>query len=324
MERRTFLISMGGGLLATRGVARAQAKAVRLGAVSAGAPRTSPHWQAFTRRLGDLGYVEGRNLTIEFRNADGQPDRFPELMTELVRLGVDVLLPIGPESSLRAARGATADLPIVVVAVDYDPIVRGYVASLARPGGNITGIFLRQPELTPKRIELLREVLPGIKRVALFWDAFSADQADEADAAASNAGLQLLRTEFRQPPYAFDAPVRAAVRQQAGALLGLASPIFYRQRADLAQAALRLRLPAVVPFQESAEAGLLMAYGASLPDMLRRAAEFVDRIVKGARPADLPMEQPRKFDLVVNLKTARALGLVVPQVLLLRADQVIE
>jgi putative ABC transport system substrate-binding protein len=200
VERRTFLVSMGGGLLIAPGVARAQAKAVRLGAVPAGAPRTSPHWQAFTRRLADLGYVEGRNLTIEFRNADGQPDRFPELMTELVRLGVDVLLPIGPESSLRAARAATADLPIVVVAVDYDPIVRGYVGSLARPGGNITGTFLRQPELTPKWIELLREVLPGIKRVALFWDAFSADQADEADTAANNAGLQFLRTEFRQPP----------------------------------------------------------------------------------------------------------------------------
>src|SRR6476659_6602994 len=134
---------MGGGLLIAPGVARAQAKAVRLGAVPAGAPRTSPNWQAFTRRLADLGYVEGRNLTIEFRNADGQPDRFPELMTELVRRGVDVLLPIGPESSLRAARAATADLPIVVVAVDYDPIVRGYVGSLARPGGNITGTFLR-------------------------------------------------------------------------------------------------------------------------------------------------------------------------------------
>lgn len=240
---------MGGAVLAAPAFVRAQGRPVRVGAVSAGAPRTSPHWVAFTRRLAELGRAEGQNLVIEFRNADGRPDRFPELMNEMVRLGVDVLLPIGPESSLRAARDASPNLPIVVVAVDYDPIARGYVGSLARPGGIITGMFLRQPELTGKRIELLREMLPGIRRLALFWDRFSADQADEAETAAQKAGLQLLRTEFRQAPYAFDAPVRAAVRQPAVALLGLASPIFYRQRGDLAQAALRHRLPAVVPFR---------------------------------------------------------------------------
>lgn len=324
MERRRFLTALAGGVLAVPRVARAQAKPVRLGVVSAGAPRASPHWVAFAQRLAELGYVEGRNLEIEFRNAQGTAERFPALMTELVRSGIDVLLPIGPEPSLRAARDATTTVPIVVVAIDYDPIARGYVASLARPGGNITGIFLRQPELTPKRIELLREVLPTVHRVAMFWDEFSADQAEEAGSAAHAAGLELERFEFHHPPYAFDGATRSAVRHHAGALLGLASPIFFRQRVELAQIAIRNRLPAIAPFNEAAEAGLLMAYGAGLPAMLRRAAEYVDRILRGAKPADLPMEQPRKFDLVVNLKTAKLIGVTVPQSMLLRADQVIE
>ena len=211
-----------------------------------------------------------------------------------------------------------------MVAIDYDSIARGYVGSLARPGGNVTGVFLRQPELTPKRIELLKEVVPKVRRVAVFWDAFSMDQLEEAHTAAQRAGLQLQRFEFRDPPYDFDGAMRVVTRQQAGALLGLASPIFYRQRAELAEMALKHRLAAIVPFRESAEAGVLMAYSAYLPDMLRRAAEHVDRISKGARPADLPMEQPTKFELVINLKTAKTLGLTIPASLMARADQVLE
>lgn len=300
-----------------------EAKVLRIGAVSAGAPRSSPHWVAFGQRLHELGYVEGRNISIEFRSADGKPERFPELMSELVRVGVDVLLPVGPEASLRAAQNATTTVPIVVVAIDYDPIARGYVSGLAKPGGNTTGLFLRQPELTPKRIELLMEVVPRIRSVVVFSDAFSPDQLNEAEATARSVGLQLQTVEFRDPPYVFDAPMRAAVRRQAGALLGLASPIFFRQRAELAEMAIRNRLPAISPFREAAEAGILMAYGASLPGMLRRAADYIDRIAKGARPADLPMEQPTKFELVVNLRTARALGVTIPPSLLLRADHVI-
>jgi putative tryptophan/tyrosine transport system substrate-binding protein len=278
----------------------------------------------FARRLGELGYVEGRNLSIEFRTADGRPERFPGLMVELARMGVDVILPVGPEASLRAAREATTTIPIVVVAIDYDPVARGYVDGLARPGGNTTGVFLRQPELTPKRIELLKEVVPKVRRLAVFWDAFSVDQLEEARIVAQAAGLELQQFEFRDPPYRFDGPMKSATQRQAGALLGLASPIFFRQRADLAEVAIRYRLPSIVPFQESAEAGVLMAYGAYLPDMLGRAAEYVDRIFKGARPADLPMEQPTKFELVINLKTARALGLTIPPSLLARAERVIE
>jgi putative tryptophan/tyrosine transport system substrate-binding protein len=299
-------------------------KLFRIGAVSAGAPRSSPHWTAFAQRLGELGYVEGRNVAIDFRSAEGRPERFPELMSGLVQLGVDVILPVGPEASLQAARNATTTIPIVVVAIDYDPIAKGHVHGLARPGGNTTGLFLRQPELTPKRIELLKEINPKLRRVVVFWDAFSGDQLKEADAAARAGGLQLQRFEFRDPPYSFDVPMRTATRQQADGFLGLASPIFFRQRMQLAEAAIRHRLPAIVPFREAAEDGVLMAYGASLPDMLRRAAEYVGKILKGARPTDLPMEQPTKFELVINLKTAKALGLTIPQTLLLRADQVIE
>ena len=305
-------------------MAQGQPRVFRIGVLSAGAPRTSPHWVAFAQRLGELGYVEGRNLFTEFRSAEGKPELFPGLVSELVRLGVDVIVPVGPEDSLRAAQEATTTIPIVVVAIDYDPIARGYVGGLARPGGNTTGLFLRQPELTAKRLELLREMVPKVRHIVAFWDPFSADQLKEAESATRSAGLQLQRFEFRDPPYSFDGPMRAAVRQHAGALLGLASPIFFRQRAELAQKAVMHRLPTISPFREAAEDGALMAYGASLPEMLRRAAEYIDRILKGAKPADLPMEQPTKFELVINRRTARALGLTIPSSLLVRADQVIQ
>ena len=327
MIRRKLVVVLVLGAVALCGqplaMAQQDAKVFRIGAVSAGAPRSSPHWVALGQRLGELGYVEGRNVSIEFRSAEGKPERFPGLLADLVRLRVDLILAVGPEGSLRAAKEATTTIPVVAVAIDYDPIARGYVAGLARPGGNITGLFLRQPELTAKRVELLREVVPKVRRMAIFWDVFSADQLEEADAVARSIGLQLQRFEFRDPPYSFDAPMREAVRQQAGALVGLASPIFFRQRAELAQLAIKHRLPAIVPFREAAEAGVLMAYGADLPDMLRRAAEYVDRILKGMKPADLPMEQPTKFEFVINLKTAKALGLTIPPSLLLRADHTV-
>ena len=210
--------------------ARAQSKVFRIGAVSAGAPRSSPHWAAFAQRLGELGYVEGRNVSIEFRSAEGRPERFPELLSDLVRSGVDVLLPVGPEASLRAAQEATTTIPIVVVAIDYDPIARGYVGGLARPGGHTTGLFLRQPELTPKRLQLLQEIVPSVRRVVTFWDPFSADQLKEADAAARAAGLQLQAFEFRNPPYVFDGLMKPAPRPPVGALLGLASPMSSSRR----------------------------------------------------------------------------------------------
>jgi len=181
---------------------------------------------AFAQRLGELGYVNGKNVSIEFRSAEGKPERFPGLLAELVRLNVDVILAVGPEGSLRAAKEATTTIPIVAVAIDYDPIARGYVAGLARPGGNITGVFLRQPELTAKRVELLREVVPKVRRMAIFWDAFSADQLGEAEAVARSLGIQLQRFEFRDPPYSFDVPMREAARQHRGCAAGSGLPGF--------------------------------------------------------------------------------------------------
>jgi putative ABC transport system substrate-binding protein len=307
-----------------RVVAQSAEKVFRIGAVSAGAGRSAPHWVAFDRRLAELGYVEGRNVIVDFRNAEGEPERLPKLMAGLAQAGVDLIFAPGPEAALRAARDATRTIPIVVVAIDYDPIARGYVTSLGRPGGNITGVFLRQIELTAKRIEFLKEMVPNLRELAVFSDSFSADQLEEAEAAGKAAGLRLQRFDFRDPPYHFDSPAATAVRARAGALLGTASPVFFRQRAELAASTIKHRLPAIVPFREAADAGVLMSYGASLPDMHRRAAEYVDRIFKGAKPADLPMEQPTKFELVINVKTARALGLTVPSSLLLRADHTVE
>jgi putative tryptophan/tyrosine transport system substrate-binding protein len=254
MDRRRFLVTSLASAVAAPLAAAAQerSRVFRIGAVSAGAPQSSPHWVAFVQRLRELGYVEGRNVAIEFRSAEGRPERFPALMADLVRAGVDVILPVGPEASLRAAQQASSAIPIVVVAIDYDPIARGYVGSLARPGGNTTGLFLRQPELTPKRLALLVQAVPKIRRLVAFWDPFSADQLKEAEVAARSAGLQLEQIEFRDPPYSFDGPMRAAIRQQAGALLGLASPIFFRQRTELAETAIKHGLPAIAPFRETA------------------------------------------------------------------------
>jgi putative ABC transport system substrate-binding protein len=325
MDRRVFLRSLAGGLLSAPLTTEAQpaGKApFRLGLVSAGAPRTSPHWIKFDRRLRELGHVEGQTILTEFRNAEAQAERFRQIMQELVRLNVDVIVAPGPEVSLRAAKEATASIPIVTVAIDYDPIASGLVGGLARQGGNVTGVFLRQVELTGKRIEFLRETIPRATRLVVLWDALSADQVKQAEASA--AGLQLQRVAFRDAPYDLAAAMRYAVQQRADGVLCLASPIFFRQREQLAETALRSRVPVVGPFREMAEAGILMSYGASLPEMFHRAAEYVDRILRGTRPSDMPMEQPTKFELVINIRTARALGLTIPQSLLVRADQVIE
>jgi putative ABC transport system substrate-binding protein len=193
----------------------ATAGKARIGAVSAGAGRSAPHWIAFDQRLGELGYAEGGNVRVEFRNAEGEPRRLPMLMAELARSNVDVIFAPGPEASVSAARAATATIPIVVVAIDYDPVVRGHVDGLARPGGNVTGVFVPQIELTGKRVELLKAVIPGVRRVAAFWDSFSADQLKSADAAARSFGFELQKVEFRDPPYASRlpcAPLRSRVR----------------------------------------------------------------------------------------------------------------
>ena len=268
-------------------------------------------------RLQELGYVEGQNLRLEFRTSEGHLERYPALAAELVRLPVDVLVASGPEAALRAAKDATSTLPIVMIAVDYDPIALGYIAGLPRPGGNITGVVLQQLELTGKWLELLKEALPQLRRVAVLWDVYSADQWRAAANAARELGVQVQSLELHQPPdYDFTGAVRAAVQERAEALLVLMSPIFYRQRDRIAALAAQDRLPTMFGVREFVEAGGLMAYGANFFDMSLRVADYVDKILKGAKPADLPVEQPTKFEFIINLRAAKQIGLTIsPNVL---------
>jgi putative ABC transport system substrate-binding protein len=314
------------GLLCARGSAAAAPPAqhvFRVGLLSLAHPRMVPWFTAFEQRLRELGYAEGHNMSMEFRNAEGQFERLPALAAELVRLPVDVLVAPGPEAVLQAAQHATQTIPIVMVAVDYDPLTLGYVAGLARPGGNITGIFLQQPELTGKRLEFLKETLPHLKQVAVVWDAVSADQFQAAQEAARVLGVQIHSLELRQPPaYDVEGAVATAAQEGVEAVAVLMSPLIGRHSARLTALALQYRLPTMFGVRIRVEEGGLMAYGASLPDTFQRAAEYVDKILKGAKPRDLPIEQPSKFELVINLKTAQALGLTLPPTLLFQADEV--
>jgi putative ABC transport system substrate-binding protein len=269
--------------------------------------------------------VEGQNLRMEFRTAEGQLTRLPALAAELVRLPVDVLVAIGPEAVLRAARDATSMIPIVMAALDYDPIALGYIAGLPRPGGNITGVVLQQLEVTGKRLALLKEALPQLTRIAVLWDEHSADQFSAAEEAAQGLGVQVHALALPQPPADdFEGAFAAAAGEGAEALMVLRSPRFYAARTRLIALAAQHRLPATYPSRLYVDAGGLMAYGASAVDMGRHAADAVDRLLKGRKPADLPVEQPMKFEFVINLKTAQALGLTIPSLVLFQADEVIK
>lgn len=272
----------------------------RVGILSAANPRTAPQWVAFEQRLRELGYVDGQNFRFDFRDAAGNAERMPDLATELAGLKPPLMVAAGPEATLRAVKQAAGTIPIMMIAIDYDPIALGYVAGLARPAGNITGLFFQQLELTGKRLELLTEALPGLSRVAVFWDDFAADQFKAAEAAARSLRVRLHPLRMRNPPYDFEAAFRTVVQERPGALLGLASPILFRERTRVAELALKHRLPTIFSVRQHAEAGGLMAYGVSFRDMFRRAAEYVDKVLKGAKPADLPVEQPTKFELVIN------------------------
>jgi putative ABC transport system substrate-binding protein len=322
VNRRTFVTGLG-AVLAAPLVAAAQhaGKVWRVGILATANPRL---YDNLVDELRKFGYVTGQNLSLEARSAEGHFERLPALATDLVRAGVDVIVAGGGETSLQAARQATATIPIVIVAIDYDPLALGYVASIARPGGNVTGVFLQQLELTAKRLELLRMALPKLVRLAILWDPSATDQFKAAEAASRSAGLQVQSIEVRNPPDGLPDAFATAARSRADALLVVTTSIFYRDRTQLAALAVKSRVPAMYPFREFAEAGGLMSYGTNLPDMFRRAAIYVDKILKGAKPGDLPIEQPTKFGLVINLKSAKAMGLTIPPSLLQRADQVIE
>jgi ABC-type uncharacterized transport system substrate-binding protein len=279
---------------------------------------------AFRKGLSDLGWIEGQNITLEYRYSEGRPERLPGLAADLVRLNVDLIVAwAAPEAG--AAERATRTIPIVFL-VHGDPVGGGQVASLAHPGGNMTGLGQMLPELAAKQLELLRQAVPRISRVAVIWNAASRVKRldmKEVQRAARALGVALQSREVRGLDD-FDGVFAATKRERPDALLTLVDPVTFAQRHLIADFAARERLPAMYAVREFVEAGGLMSYGVDLRDLFRRGATYVDKILKGAKPGDLPVEQPTKFEFVINLKTAKALGLTIPQSVLLRADQVIQ
>ena len=331
MNRRAFLSILSGGLLAAPLAAEAQqpTKIARIGYLSPNLA-TSPHLrEAFRQGLRDLGYVEGRNLVIEYRDAEGRFERIPALAAELVALKVDVIVTEGGNTAVPvAAKQATRTLPIVFASAS-DPVASGLVTSLARPGDNVTGLSSFTTELVGKRLELLTQSVPGVGQIAVLWlpgalgERTDKEMLTGAEVAARGLGVRLQFVEARAPAD-FDRAFSDTTRARAGALTLLPSNLFRREHRRLLDLAARHRLPAVYPWRDFVDAGGLMSYGASLTDSSRRAATYVDKILKGAKPGDLPVEQPTKFELVINLKTARTLALTIPPSVLSRADQVIE
>jgi putative ABC transport system substrate-binding protein len=328
MKRRVFLAGTGAALLASPLAAEAQPRKVpRVGYLSPGSPSDpgrQRRFEAFRQGLRELGYVEGQDIVIESRWAEGKYERYPALAADLVRLKVDVIVAVGGRAS-QDAQQATRTIPIVM-SVTIDPLGTGLVASLARPGGNVTGLSLMASEVVGKQLELLKEVVPKVSRVALLWNPAnpgSAPQLREAEASARVLGVRLQTLEARVPQE-IDSAFAAMTKERAGALVVLTDAIFMNQRRQIAELAAAGRLPAVYGVREHAEAGGLIVYSANFLDLERRAAIYVDKILKGAKPADLPVEQSTKFELVINLKTAKTLGLTIPRSLLQRADEVIQ
>ncbi len=329
MERRTFMAMLTGGIVAAPLAAEAQqaARVARIGWLGDN-PAATPHLRvAFRQGLRDLGYVEGRNVVIEYRDAEGKLERLPALAAELVALKVDVIVAPNTPAAL-AAKQATRTLPIVFTTAP-DPVQSGLVTNLARPGGNVTGLSILAPELIGKRLEQLTQAVPGVNRVAALWqpgalgERTDKDNLKAAEVAARALGVRLQFVEARGPAD-IDRAFSEMTRARAGGLTVLSTPMFGSERRRLVDLAAKNRLPAVYQFREYVDAGALMSYGPDLADLYRRAATYVDKILKGAKPGDLPVEQPTKFELVINMKTAKALGLTIPPSVLLRADEVIQ
>lgn len=325
IDRRSWLLASIGTLGASLAAgAQVPAKVFRIGLLS-GAPPTSPEashvWQTFFQALRDLGYVEGRNTVIEGRFYGDNAERLPALAAELVRLDVDVIV-AGTSPAPEVARRATSTIPIVM-ANHADPVASGLVPSFAKPGGNVTGLSLVAPELRVKQLQLLKELLPKVTRVAFLRNPAVALDLKELENAAQSFGLTVLVVDASVPGELAGA-FAAAVKNRAGAIVVLAGYMFWAQRNYVAELAANSRLPAVYLFREHVDAGGLISYGPDLRDNYRRAAGYVDKILRGANPGDLPIEQPTKFDLSINLKTAKALGLTIPLSVIARADRIVE
>ena len=322
MRRREVVTLLGGAAVAWPFAARAQ-QAGKLPTIGFFSPNTrsaaGPWTAAFVERLRELGWIEGRTIAIEYRWGEGRGDRTAEVISEFIRLKPDCIVTHG-QSNIVAAKEATPAIPIVF-ALATDPVASGFVASLARPGGNATGLSIQGTDLIGKRLELLREVVPSLRRLAIMSDFRNPEMA-EAEAAARILGLEVNTLPLRKPEDI--TPAFGALKGKADALYAGADPLVNSSRIRINILALGARLPTMHGFREAVETGALLSYGPNFADLFRRAADYVDRILRGMKPAELPVEQPTRFDLVINLTTARALGLTIPESFLLRADEVIE
>jgi putative tryptophan/tyrosine transport system substrate-binding protein len=319
-----FLVALAFGL-PQLSAAQQPKKVPRIGYVSSGDPSTEPRLAAFRRGLRELGYVEGKNIQIEYRYVEGKPDQVSRLVTELVQLKVDLLV-IGYLPAIHAAKQATKTIPIVMV-TPVDPVASGLVDSLARPGGNITGLTRLTRDLKKRRLELLKEVVPRISRVGVLWDSVNDSAASafkEYETAAYSLKMPLQSLAVRGPHPDFEGAFQAAAKGHASALITIRDALINRYRKRIANLALKNQLPSIYEGSEYIEDGGLMSYAASDAESYRRAAAYVDKILKGAKPADLPVEQSSKFELIINLKAAKQIGLTIPANVLARADKVIK
>ena len=323
MRRKTIICLLTPALLSIAPFAQAQqpGKVPRIGFLSTASPSAiTARVEGFQQGLRELGYIEGKNIFIEYRYAEGKFDRLNEFAAEFVRLKLDVIVAAAP-SPTRAAKEATSTIPIVM-AYDSDPVGNGFVGSLARPGGSITGLSSLAPEISGKQLELLKEIVPRLSHVAVLRTLYRAQVLKEMERAAGALRVKLQDVEVRGPKD-IEAAFREARKARADAVLALASPILESARTQVADFAAKNRLPAIYHVPEFVEAGGLMSYGASFIDLYRRAATYVDKILKGSKPAELPVEQPTKFELVINLKAAKQIGLAIPPNVLVRAQKVI-
>jgi putative tryptophan/tyrosine transport system substrate-binding protein len=324
VSRRAFVLVA--ATLAMPGWARGQAakRSYRIGWLGTVDSSKEPYSVAFVERLRELGFIEGNNLAIVYRHAEGRLERLPSLAAELIDLNCDVLFGGGPEATLVALKQARPDTPIVFVAVDFDPVATGHVANPARPEGRITGITAVQSVLPGKRLELLKELLPAARKVAVLTNDQTAGQLAVVQEAAKRLGLAVHAVHFKRPPFDYEAGLADAVRAKADVLMVLGSALWVPARRQISELALKARLPSSFHHSQWAEVGGLMSYGFNFSHMWRGAAEMVAKILRGAKPGDIPMEQPTTYELAVNVKTARALAISIPESIRVRVDRVIE
>ena len=323
--RRKLVLSLGAGVLAPSLAFSQAPRKHRLGVLLSNSESLKDaHWIAFFQRFGELGLVEGRNLVIERRSAENRPERLPGLAAELAKLKCDVFFGGASEPALAALVAANAETPIVTVAVDFDPVATGDVASLARPGGRLTGVTAMQSTMPAKRLEVLKEMLPNVAKVAVFTNLQTSEQLSLVQGTARRMGLALHVVDLKSPPFDYKAAFASASAAKVGALFVLGSGLWVPARRTIIEGALKMRVPSVFHHSGWVAAGGAMSYGFSFPAMWRRGAEMVANIMRGTKVSEIPMEQPSTFELAINLKTARAIGLIIPQSILLRADRIIE